>query len=87
MDKEEFRKQLEKHAEDNDIKLNPNEDVTNKIIDILLKNQETKGKGYCPCRVLTGDAKKDDLIVCPCVYHMGEIELQGRCHCNLFWKK
>lgn len=87
MNKEELTKQMQKHAEDNGIQLNPDEDTTNRIIGLLARNAEEKGKAYCPCRVLSGDAKKDDMIVCPCVYHMGEIELQGRCHCNLFWKK
>jgi ferredoxin-thioredoxin reductase catalytic subunit len=87
MEEQELRQKLEKHAQENDVQLNPNQDVTNKIISLLLKNAQEKGQPYCPCRVQTGDEKKDKLIICPCVYNMGEIELQGRCHCNLFWKK
>ena len=87
MNEQELRLKLEKHVEENGVQLNPDTDVTNKIVGLLLHNSEIKGETYCPCRVTVGDPKKDKLIICPCVYSMGEIELQGRCHCNLFWKK
>ena len=31
-----------------------------------------------------GDAEKDKKIICPCVYHIEEIDREGECHCQLF---
>lgn len=73
-----------KYAESAGIKLNPDEKIVEGIIKGMLMKKEKNGELYCPCRMLTGDKKKDAEIICPCVYHRGEIELQGRCHCNLF---
>ncbi len=86
MNKQELLKQMEKHAKKFFIKLNPDKNHVDKILDGLLKNKKEKGEIYCPCRVVLGDKKRDKLIICPCVYHMGEIELQGHCLCNLFVK-
>lgn len=61
--------------------------IRESVIAQLTENIKKLGQAYCPCRIQTGDAKKDRKIICPCIYHMGEIELQGRCHCGLFVKK
>ena len=47
---------------------------------------EKFGKRYCPCRIVTGDEKEDRKIVCPCIYHKEEVERDGSCHCELFFK-
>lgn len=82
----ELTKKSEQYAESVGIKLNPNKKIVEGVIKGLLMNKEKKGKIYCPCRMVTGDKKKDKEIICPCVFHRGEIELQGKCHCNLFVK-
>lgn len=86
MKKQELLKKSEKHAKEYFIKLNPDKKHVSKILDALLKNKKEHGEIYCPCRAITGDKKRDKLIICPCVYHMGEIELKGECLCKLFKK-
>jgi ferredoxin-thioredoxin reductase catalytic subunit len=87
MDEKELIEKSKQHADSAGISLNPDEQVVNGVIKGLLRNRETKGELYCPCRMVTGNKDKDAEIVCPCVYHRGEIELQGFCHCRLFVKK
>ena len=89
LDKEgqELRKTLQAYADSQNFKLNPNEKALEGIINGLLRNKKFKGDIYCPCRVVTGDKEKDKEIACPCIFHRGEIELQGRCKCTLFFAK
>ncbi len=81
---EDLLNKCKKHAEKAGIELNPNEKIVTNIIKGLIRNKENKGDIYCPCRIVTGNKEKDKEIVCPCVFHRGEIELLGHCHCNLF---
>jgi ferredoxin-thioredoxin reductase catalytic subunit len=89
LDKEakELKKKLQAYADSQNFKLNPDEKALEWVISGLLKNKKLKGEIYCPCRVVTGNKEEDKKIICPCVYHQGEIELQGHCKCTLFWKK
>jgi ferredoxin-thioredoxin reductase catalytic chain len=82
----ELKEKSKKYAESVGIKLNPNDKVVDAIVKGLLRNKELKGDIYCPCRIVTGNKEKDKEIACPCVFHRGEIELQGKCHCQLFFK-
>ena len=84
MKKEELEKQMKKHADDFYIKLNPDKNRLDWIFEKLLSNEKSHGAIYCPCRAITGDKKRDSLIICPCVFHMGEVELKGECLCKLF---
>jgi ferredoxin-thioredoxin reductase catalytic subunit len=84
---EELLKQLKEYADSKGFKLNPNQKALEGIILGLLRNKKFKGDIYCPCRQVTGDKEKDKEIACPCVFHRGEIELQGKCKCTLFWAK
>ena len=84
---EQLKKKLQAYADSQNFKLNPNEKIVDGIIMGLLRNKKFKGDIYCPCRVVTGDKKKDKEIACPCIFHKGEIELQNHCKCNLFWAK
>jgi ferredoxin-thioredoxin reductase catalytic chain len=79
-------KKSKEYADSVGIKLNPNEKIVQGIVKGLLRNKELKGDIYCPCRLVTGNKEKDKEIACPCVFHRGEIELQGKCHCQLFVK-
>ena len=83
---EELKKKSEKYAEKVGIKLNPDKKIVERVIQGLLKNKEKHGEIYCPCRIVTGNKEKDREIICPCVYHRREIELQGKCHCQLLVK-
>jgi ferredoxin-thioredoxin reductase catalytic chain len=79
-------KEYEAYAKEKGFKLNPNEKIIENIVKMLLKKEKELGQRYCPCRRLTGDIDKDKQIICPCVFHIDEIEKQGHCHCLLFVK-
>ena len=83
---EELAKLIKEYAAKAGINPNPNEERIQEVIKGLLAKKQKFGENYCPCRVVTGDKKKDEEIICPCVFHRGEIELQGHCLCNLFVK-
>lgn len=71
----------------NEIMLNPDEEVLKQLAEgekkLLLEGKQA----YCPCRILTGNEFADRKIICPCYLYMGEVELQGHCHCNLYLVK
>jgi ferredoxin-thioredoxin reductase catalytic subunit len=75
---------MEKYAESQGFKLNPDEKVVTALLQGLIKNEEKYGHRYCPCRPVTGNREEDRLKVCPCFWHRAEIENTGRCHCGLF---
>ena len=79
--------EYEVHAEKHGFILNPNKKIVEHIVRAILKKEKECGHGYCPCRVVTGNIKEDQKIVCPCVYHLDELKDQGYCHCRLFVKK
>lgn len=81
---EKLGKEIEEYAPKVGIKVNPDKKRLQEVIDGLLKKKEKYGENYCPCRVVTGDKKKDEEIICPCVFHRGEVELQKHCLCYLF---
>lgn len=83
-DIENLRKQMKEYADKVGIKLNPDKKQVDWVLDALLKRKTKFGEIYCPCRVVTGNKEQDKEIICPCVFHRGEIELQGHCKCNLF---
>ncbi|MDD2474236.1 MULTISPECIES: ferredoxin-thioredoxin reductase catalytic domain-containing protein [unclassified Methanoculleus] len=75
------------YAKEKGFVLNVDEKQLSAVLRGLARNQERLGAAYCPCRLRSGDVEKDQLIVCPCIYHEKEIEEQGACHCKLFFKK
>jgi len=83
-DVEKTRKFVEAYAGKKGFRLN--EDTAKAVIEGLTANKEKHGYRYCPCRVVTGDAERDKAIICPCDYHLEEIEQDGCCHCMLFCK-
>ena len=66
-------------------KLNPDTKTVDRVVKGLVMRKIKFGYAYCPCRLVMGDAEKDKKIICPCVYHVEEIERDGECHCNLLW--
>ena len=80
-------KECEKYADENGLKLNPDRGVVEKIVKGLLENEKKYKARYCPCRRITGNQEEDKKIICPCVYHLEEIEKEGHCLCGLFVKK
>lgn len=79
-------KEYEAYAEKMGFQLNPNKKIVENIIKAMLNKKKTLGERYCPCRRLSGDAEKDKEIICPCKFHLEEIENDGHCHCLLFVK-
>ena len=67
--------------------LNVDEKQLSAVLRGLARNKERFGAAYCPCRLRSGDPEKDQIIICPCIYHEKEIKEQGTCHCRLFFKK
>ena len=64
----------------------PDEKTVERVANGIFENEKKFGKKYCPCRRVTGDAKNDEKIICPCIYHKDEIAKDGRCFCGLFTK-
>jgi len=75
------------YAERKGYRLNPDKEILDTVTDGLAKNEEKYGRRYCPCRIVTGDGEEDRKVICPCIYHKEEIENDGMCHCELFFKK
>jgi ferredoxin-thioredoxin reductase catalytic chain len=84
---EEIRAWAEKFAREHDLVLNPDERVRNAVLRGLARNQLRYGMRCCPCRVRKGVPEEDAEIACPYIYHRDEIEAEGRCRCNLFFRK
>ncbi len=57
------------------------------VISGLARNEKKFGERYCPCRLRSGDEKKDRAIICPCIFHRDEIAKAGHCHCQLYYRK
>lgn len=76
-----------KYAKEHGWELNPDEKQLRIVIKGLARNRKKYGERYCPCRLRSGDVKKDRSLICPCIYHYDEVTNEGHCHCNLFFKK
>ncbi len=54
----------------------------------VLENLSSKGQRYCPCRITTGDRKKDLDLICPCNFLRQQTYKEyGECWCGLFVKR
>lgn len=82
---EETKAWIEKYASKKGYVLNSDEEMLGIVIDGLTRNRNELGRQYCPCRLVMGN-EEDKKIICPCVFHEEEIESNGSCHCNLFFK-
>ena len=76
----------EKYANKVGYRLNPDREALDYVLDGLAIKLEKFGRRYCPCRIVTGNEDEDRKIVCPCIYHKKEVERDGNCHCELFFK-
>jgi len=77
----------EEYAKKNGFSLNPNKKVIEAIVRGLLEREKKFGAKFCPCRKITGGQEEDKKIICPCAYHLEELERDGKCLCGLFVKK
>ncbi|APH39567.1 ferredoxin-thioredoxin reductase catalytic domain-containing protein [Methanohalophilus halophilus] len=85
-DKAKTKNWVTKYAQKKGYKLNPDPEMLDLVIEGLANNKIKYGKGYCPCRIPSGDEKEDRKIICPCIYHGDEIAADGSCHCDLFFQ-
>ena len=57
------------------------------LLEGLLLNKDRYGYTCCPCRLASGDRKKDQDIICPCTYRKEDVKEFGSCYCNLYVSK
>ncbi len=81
-----LRARLEAYVDGKPFGFNPDATMVDAVLKAMTMRHAKFGRDYCPCRRVTEDAKEDAKIICPCVYHLDEIESQGHCHCHLFTK-
>lgn len=84
---EELLKKYSQYAEQNGFQLNPDQKISERVINGLLMNEKKYGKKYCPCRRVSGNELEDAKKICPCFWHKEEIKKDGHCFCNLYVKK
>ena len=75
------------YAKSKGFALNPDKKVLGLVIKGLARSEKGKGRPYCPCRALTGNEAEDVKNICPCAFHLEELERDGHCLCKLFFKK
>ena len=63
---------------------NGNRERTYELIRGLLVNKDRYGYMACPCRLASGDAKRDRDIICPCIYREPDVKEFGSCYCSLY---
>ncbi len=81
-----IRERLEAYAYGKNFHLNDDAGMANAVVKALVKSKAKFGHEYCPCRRPSGNVAKDREIVCPCAFHLEELERDGHCHCYLFVK-
>jgi len=67
------------HAEELHVKYGWKVNVNDKVVMLIAKKMLKYGKAYCPCRV---ELKNEN--ICPCIHHIEELKIYGRCKCGLF---
>jgi len=81
-----FRK-LKREGEEVGYYLNPDREFTLDLVESLLINEKRFGYQACPCRLATGDRKRDRDIICPCDYRDPDLNDFGMCFCGLYVDK
>jgi len=84
---EELYKRLETIAKNKNCYLNPDKDFVMGIARGLLANRKKYGYMSCPCRLASGEGKRDLDIMCPCVYMLPDVKEFGMCYCALYVSK
>ncbi len=91
MDTEQLYAMLKNVQETKGYFFNRDRDRVFELLNGLLTNKVRYGYMSCPCRLASGDRKKDKDIICPCAYRAPDIEEYGSCYCNLYvstvWNK
>lgn len=84
---DELYAQLAKIQEPKGYYFNTDQRLVTDLLEALLTNKARYGYMVCPCRLASGDRKKDQDIICPCVYRAEDVGQFGSCYCNLYVSK
>lgn len=83
-DSEKLYQMLKKIQEPKGYYFNKDKKRLFELLDALLLNKKRYGYMCCPCRLAADDRKKDQDIICPCVYREEDVKEYGSCYCNLY---
>ena len=86
-DSEILMENLRKIQEPKGFFFNKDKDRVLDLVEALILNKDRYGYMSCPCRLSSGDRKKDQDIICPCVYRDADVKEYGSCYCNLYVSK
>lgn len=78
-----------KIAEENGWVVNPNSKIAESVLRALNRMYERYEVYFCPCKPALANKKDENgeyLTKCPCKNAQNEINEDGHCHCNLFFK-
>jgi ferredoxin-thioredoxin reductase catalytic subunit len=75
---------LNAEAESGGYHLNPDEDMTRRLVQGLLENERRYGYPSCPCRLAAGEKDEDLDIICPCDYRDPDLDEYSTCYCALY---
>jgi ferredoxin-thioredoxin reductase catalytic subunit len=81
---EKLYENLKKIQEPKGYFFNRDKERVSDLMAALLENKKRYGYMCCPCRLASGDRKKDQDILCPCVYREPDMKDYGSCYCNLY---
>ena len=84
---EAVQRRAESDARTNGYYLNPDPKFLADLIEGLKTNEDRYGYPSCPCRLASGDFKRDRDIICPCDYRDPDVIEYGCCYCALFIRK
>jgi len=84
---EKLYEMLKKIQEPKGYFFNKDQERVFELLEALLVNKKRYGYMSCPCRLASGDRKKDQDIFCPCVYRAPDVKEYGSCYCNLYVSK
>ncbi len=78
---------LKKVQEPKGYNFSNNKETVHELLEALIVNKERYGYTSCPCRLASGDRKKDQDIICPCIYREEDVKEFGSCYCSLYVSK
>ncbi|SPD74651.1 Ferredoxin-thioredoxin reductase, catalytic subunit [uncultured Desulfobacterium sp.] len=81
---EKLYEMLKKVQEPKGFYFNKDKQKVMELLEGLIVNKQRYGYMSCPCRLASGDRKKDGDIICPCVYREEDVKEYGSCYCNLY---
>lgn len=90
MTETDFRKAIERFAEDNEFQVNPDEKKVATLLEGIFNNEKNHGMKYCPCRLIAKNFEEDLKLVCPCNFRIHETykdKEDGECWCGLFKRR